>query len=309
MTFLLTFFKILFLFLLVGFVGMLGTREALLYFAGQQLVSDVRTLTQPSQWDKMTPLCESTNPAEIPFDGFQLRFVSDTSYKVEVHCLTSLAGEYKTGKLPYQVKKTTGSPGFFYDFASRNLVGEVTLELWGQRRIVFADNARPSQSWGKTTLQSSVPASVCAAHGFGCCDAVQEIGVGDAIRDGVTDCPGGCFASCQKRPLLLSFNSDPQVKHETRQAIVPAQQGSVIFTFLFDDSESSLGKAVIDFGDGTSQEVTTRNGQVTKDYQCSQARCVFTARVMGTDVRGIESAQTRLSEIEVVLDPLAVNVR
>lgn len=301
MTFLVTFFKLLFLLLLVGFIGMVGTREVLLYMAGQQLVSDVRFITQPSRWDELVVLCEGGVVTEAPFDGFQVRFTSATEYSVETHCLASVAGVYKSAKLPYQVKKTTGSAGFFYDFTSKNLTGEVTLELWGQKRIVYAEGSRPGQNWGKTTLQSSVPSSVCTAHGFVCCDAVQELGQGEAISNGVTDCPASCFTSCQKRPLLLSFNTDPQANYETRQVLIPKLEASVIFSFLFDDTQSPIKNVVLDFGDGTSQEVTTRNAQLTKEYTCAQAPCTFKAKIVGTDTREIPSAQTRLSELEIIL--------
>lgn len=303
MTFLITFFKFLFLLLLVGFIGMFGTREVLLYLAGQQVVSDVRFITQSSHWDELVVLCDpdSANVTEIPFDGFQVRFSSPTEYKIEIHCLSSAAGVYKSAKLPYQVKKTTGSAGFFYDFASKNLTGEVTLELWGQKRIVFSENARPGQNWGKTTLQASVPSSVCSAHGFTCCDAIQELGVGEGVSNGVTDCPAQCFTSCQKRPLLLSFNSDPQANYETRQVLIPKLESSVIFSFVFDDTQSPIKNVVLDFGDGTTQQLEARSGQITKEYVCRQQTCSFKAKLTGTDARDIPSAQTRLSELEIIL--------
>jgi hypothetical protein len=301
MTFLVTFFKFLFLLLLVGFLGMFGTREVLLYLASQQVVSDVRSITQSSRWDELVVLCEGGVVTEVPFDGFQVRFISATEYKVEAHCLASAPGVQKTAKLPYQVKKTTGSAGFFYDFTNKNLTGEVTLELWGQKRIVYAEGNSPGQNWGKTTIQASVPSSVCVAHGFTCCDAVQELGQGESVSNGVTDCPTQCFTSCLKRPLLLSFNSDPQANYETRQVLVPKLEAAVIFSFLFDDTESPISNVKIDFGDGTSQEVTTRNGQLTKEYVCKQTTCTYKVKLVGVDAREIPSANTRLSELEVIM--------
>lgn len=303
MTFLSTFLKFLFSLLAFAVLGFFSAREIILYLASQQLVSDVRFITQPSRWDQLVTLCSpnEVNVAETPFDGFQVRFLSANEYRIETHCLNGTPAPLRTMKFRYGVKKTTGSAGFFYDFANKNLTGEVTLEFLGQKRIVFSENALPGQNWGSTQLRSGVPASVCAAHGAVCCDAVHEVGQGEALQSGVTDCSARCYSSCLKRPILLSFNSDPVAEHEARQIIVPQLEASIIFSYLFDDVQSPVNAVRIEFGDGTSQDLKTHNGQISKEYRCATAPCVYRAKILGTDERGISSAQTRLSEIEIIL--------
>lgn len=301
MSFLSVFFRFLLLFIIIGVGGFFGARELLLYTASQQVANDARELTRQSVWKELVSRCEAQIVTEAPFNGFQLRFTSPTAYNLEASCTSALPAVWKSKKLAYGVKKTTGSAGFYFDFESKLLSGEVTLELWGQKRVVYGDSEGTGQSWGSTELRASRPASVCVAHGGQCCDAQQQIGEGDALVDGVTDCSGQCFASCLQRPVLLSFQTDPFTENETREVNLPGTSGLVLFSYVFDDSDAPIKKVTIDFGDGTKEEKTTRNAQVTKTYECAQVPCRYTVTIVAEDTRGIDSSLTRLSQLVVVV--------
>ncbi len=300
MTFLNVFFRFVALFLFLAVFGYFASRELILFYAGNQVVNDIKQLSRETNWKNLVDLCQSTIVTQAPFNGFQLRFTSGKSYNLEVSCVSALPALWKAKELPFGVVKTTGTPGFYFDYENKNLSGEITLELWGQKRIVYGDTSGAGQTWGKTELRGNVPASVCAAHGLLCCDAQQEIGEGDAQSEGVTDCSGQCYPSCVRRPVLLSFQSDPFADYQTRE--VPLRGSNlVIFSYVVDDRDAPLKNVTIDFGDGTSQELTTRTGQATKTYECATQPCRYTARIVAQDSRGVETAATRLSELTIIV--------
>lgn len=300
MNFLVTLIRFAVILMVVFFLGFFGGREIVLYWAAAQVAADVRILTIVQRWREAADQCSRPLAEGQVFDAFQLRFLDDRTYNMEVHCLSLQPAVRETKTLPPMVRKTTGSAGFYYNYVTQELSGEVTLELLGQKKIVFANGDRGQQSWGSTALRTSLPASVCKAHGLRCCDAVQEIGIGELHSGGVTDCAATCYQSCQQRPILLSLQTDPPVDYEQRRLPLQGTSALVLFNFVFDDRESPIEKVVIDHGDGTMQELAgKRNGQFSKEYSCPTANCRFAVRVWAVDQRGIESADTRLGRISV----------
>lgn len=306
MNFLITLIRLAVILMIVFFVGFFGSREVILYWASAQVAADARVLTIQQRWSEAADRCSRPLTEGQVFDAFQLRFLDDKTYAMEVRCLSLQPATRETKTLPLGVRKTTGSAGFFYNYVTQELTGEITLELWGQKKIVFADGDRARQVWGSTSLRTSLPASACRAHGLRCCDAVQEVGVGEVHSSGVTDCGATCYQSCRQRPILLSFQTDPPVDYEQRRLPIPATSGLVLFNFVFDDRESPMETVTLDFGDGTTQQITgKRNGQFSKEYTCPSGSCRFTAILRGVDQRGIESAETRLGTIIVELGAAA----
>jgi hypothetical protein len=228
--------------------------------------------------------------------------LDERTYSLEVHCLATGPVERETKSLPFMVRKTTGSAGFFYNYVTQELTGELTIELWGQKKLVFAEGAQARQVWGSTDLRAAQPESVCAAHGFKCCDAVLETGADELFSGGVTDCPASCYPACMKRPLLLSFQTDPPADYEQRRLRMAETSALVLFNFVYDDRESPLSTVTIDYGDGTKEEIAgKRNGQFSKEFACPAAACSFSVRVSAVDERGIESASRRDDTILVEL--------
>lgn len=301
MSFLSLFFRWVVLLIVVSTIGFFGARELLLFAASQQVAQDARLVSQTSRWKEQVNGCSGGLVTETPYDGFQLRFTSPTTYNMEVHCLSAAPAVWQNKQLPYGVTKTTGSAGFYYDFVNKTLSGELTLELWGQKRLVYVDGEKTGHNWGQSLLRAQLPASVCASHGLVCCDSTLQIGQDEPLSAGVTDCPGQCFQSCQQRPVLLSFQADPFMEYETREVPVYGDNTLVLMMYVFDGQESPVKRVVIDFGDGTQQEFTTPTGQAQKTYACAQKPCRYTATIFAEDERGIVSAQTRISTMTVII--------
>lgn len=296
MNFLLTLIKFLLFLVILGGGAFFVGREAWLYYGAYQVQSAAGTFDNTRQWQDAVNACSGVGGvSDAAFDGFQLRFLTDEEYALEVRCVNLAPSVKERLKLPVGVKKSTGSSGLFYNFSTKTITGEFTLEFLGRTRVVAADNESVTNTWGSTTQHSAVPASVCQAFGYQCCDPLRYQGVGDPLSSGVTDCRAGCFQACQQRPFLLSFQTDPGGDYETRQVPLYNNGGLVIFTYTFDSVEAGLQNVTIEYGDGTQDTSTLIQGQFTKEYTCPSGQCTFTAVIRATDARGVVSADSRLN--------------
>jgi hypothetical protein len=303
------FLKIFFRFIAIGIVlalvGVLAGREIWLYYGGAQVARQAQRITQQPRFQKFYGNCRGglELEGELPFRGIQLRFLNASTFVSEIDCVSQVPFEVERFQLPMGVKKTTGSAGFFYDTTNQVVSGEVTLEFLGQSRVVFVDGLKSGQQWGKSFVQSSLPVSQCSGHGLKCCDAVESQGEGLPMTAGVLDCPGSCYNSCLRRPVLLSFQTDPSFS-EARVVELQEPDNLVIFAYTFDDQEASLRDVTIDFGDGTTESSTLASGTFEKAYVCSSAAgCEYVVQIRATDTRDVVSADTRLSTLRVVLNP------
>ncbi|MCD8484275.1 hypothetical protein LRY65_00160 [Candidatus Woesebacteria bacterium] len=304
MNFLSTFLKLSLVLFLIALFGFYGGREIWLFVAAEQVVTDAKHLTYPKQWEDVISGCSSsTITGSSPFEGFQLRFIDQENYALEVDCTAVQPVAKESTTLPQGVKKTVGSAGFYYDFDLQALSGEIQLEFLGRTRVVYADGETVKQTWGTTTFVASQPASACQAFGLTCCDPVEQQGVGEAVSAGVVDCSQNCFSQCLQRPTLLSFTADPTPNHETRTVSVEGTSSLVIFSYAFDETQAEVESVTIQFGDGTTRTLEDANSLVTKEYACPQRGCVYAATVKAVDVRGVESAESRLSTMVIEFAP------
>lgn len=303
MNFITTFIRLLIVILLLGGVVFFGGREVWLLLAGEQVISDARTLSRPTQWEKYLEGCStSVITGSSPFEGFQLRFVDQENYVLEVDCSTQQPVVRESISLLKGVKKTKGSAGFYYDFQSKEFLGEIQIEFFGRSRVVYVDGENVKQTWGTTQYVVSKPASSCQAFGYVCCDAENQQGVGEGISAGVVDCSQNCFSSCLQRPVLLSFQSDPAVDYEERIVRLNGTSALIIFSFAFDETAAPIDAVTLDYGDGTRQSYELAESLSPKEYQCTSGKCIFTATLKAVDTRGVESPVTRLSTITVELN-------
>lgn len=281
-------------------------RELLLFAAAQGVARTAQQLTQVNRWQPYFSQCQARvlTDSSSPVTSVQLRFLNDKEYVVEVGCVGQQAVEVDRFTLPWGVTKTKGSAGFYYDLQEKTLSGELSLSLFRQSRIVYVDGAKAGQQWGVTDLRAGVPASQCTGHGLKCCPSDEAEGVGLPQIDGVLDCPGSCFDSCLRRPVLLSFQSDPSISLSTREISLEGSSQLVLFAYTYDDEESDIQSVTIDYGDGTVDTLVTTRGEFQKEFTCNgSAPCRYTVLLQAVDVRGVVSAATRLSSITVVLTP------
>lgn len=289
-----------------GAIGVIWVgRELWLFIAAQNVVNDVQSLDKVNRWKGVIDGCIVDATASGPaMDGFQLRFIDNHAYDLEVKCLNTTPAVREKKPLPWGVAKTSGSAGFVYDLESRTFQGEITLEFLGQKRTVFLDDeGQPKQIWGATEYRSGLPPSVCSAYGLTCCDAELQVGSGDVWSQGVLDCSDRCFSQCLQRPLLLSFQTDPPLNYETRTASLEGSSGLILFSYQYDAKESPVTDVTVDFGDGSTQTFSSDTAKFEHEYSCRRERCQFAVEIHAKDGRGIESSTNRLSSLTVELKP------
>ncbi len=303
MSFLSTFIRFTIILFVLALVGYYVGREVILYMAAEQVASDARSLQFPKQWEEYLAGCSTSRiTGSTPYAGFQLRFVDQSQYVLEVDCTTVQPVERERVSLMRGVEKSLGSAGFYYNFATQTLQGELQVDFFGRSRVIYADGESVKHIWGTTNYTASRPASACQAFGYVCCDAETEQGEGELLSAGVVDCSQNCYQSCLQRPTLLSFVSDPPLDYEQRTIYLQGTSSLVLFSFDFDESAAPIESVTIDFGDGTSQTVQKASSLLTKEYSCPQGTCVFPVTVQAVDVRGVASPITRLSSMSVQMN-------
>jgi hypothetical protein len=299
MNFLRTFFIILLLGLGLAVGGLFLGREVVLYMAASQVARDAQAITQLGSYQKALTHCLQGGIGQTIYDGTQLRFTDDRHYVLEIRCMTAEPWQWQTGALPWGVIKTVGTAGFRYDSEQRVVSGEITVQWLNESKTVRFVNGQAQQRWGASTVNAPVVASSCRAYGQQCCDATQTVGQGTEVSEGVTDCPGSCFSTCQRRPLLVSFQSDPPADYATRVVPVTGSSALVLFSYAFDEGAQPLQTVTITYGDGTQDQLTAAAGQVSKQYTCNRFPCRYTVSVAASDAGGVAAVNNRLSTLIV----------
>lgn len=286
----------------VGGVGFVLGREALLLFAQSQLKSHVTSLTTLPRNTSYRKECYDKIGSQLEFETtiarVQLRFLNDTEYVTEVVCQLRPEEPIRVDsfELPPFVTKAPGSSGIVWS----EVPSGVTLQLWGrQAAVAFEKNksivAKPGESY------SLYPAAECRGYGYECC--APDVGqAGGELVKPVTDCPTQCYSQCQARPAVLSFVSDPLPDPQTRT--VQLKKGErITFFYVFESRQNGEITGTIEFGDGKSQILDTTQGEVTHEYQCPQTTCSYqvTLTVLNTTT-GVQSVSTALSTLNIILE-------
>ncbi len=305
MRFLFLFFRIIFFFAILGAVVFFGGREIWLYVASHRVAQEAQRISQTARWQNYYSHCytETQVGEGLPFRGVQLRFLDATQYSTEIDCVSAPTYQVQSFQVLNGVRKTTGSAGFFFDSQSQQLSGELTLSFLGQSRVLYVDNGEVLHSWGTALGVGILPRSQCTGFGGQCCEVLDEQGEGTVWRDGVLDCPGECYPACLRRPILLSFQSNPSFTGNRELRLVGADQ-LVTFAYSFDPLDAEIQHVTVDFGDGNTRQVLGSSGQFDHSFRCPArlASCELLVRIQATDVRGVTSTSSRLSEIRVILN-------
>lgn len=301
MRFLRLFIAFLLAVLLVGGGGYLAVREGILWWAARQVSGEVQFLMRTNQWQNLVSKCYEGNNVAVA-KQLQLRFTDGVQYVLEVGCDNYRTVEMKRGQLPLSVVKTTGTAGFIYDLQSRTVTGALTLHFLDQDRVVEARTDEVVTYKGATTVVSDSLITSCRAHGFQCCDVALEQGQGTLFRTGVNDCQDSCYAACVRRPNLILFETDPLLADPVaRRVEVSKSVPTVFFQYAFGEGDGTLQQVVINYGDGTRDSSTEKQGEFVKQYTCDEETCTYHAQIQAIDGAGIQSSLTRIAEIDVVL--------
>ncbi len=288
--------------LIFGGIGLFLGREALLLWGVTQIKTDLARLQGISHnyGDYARQCRQKGSVLETNLiESYQLRFISPTDYVLEVVCaefrLDPIVVASKS--LPPYVRKLPGNAGILWGNAPSGIV----VDAFGRRRTIVVEQEQMFfEGFDETASLGVGPVSSCAGYGFSCCQEETESGTGDQYV-GVTDCPRSCYSECVKKPVILSFTSDPFMDPKTRTTTISSGE-EVLFSYVIDSQGGEGHTVTVDFGDGEDQTLTELSSTATHQYRCTTGRCRYTARLLVTDNQGIQSAETALSKIQVAVN-------
>jgi len=225
----------------------------------------------------------------------QLRFLSDRQYQLEAICeqfsLEPIVIEQ--GEFPLQVRKVPGSSGLVFGQAR----GKVAVELWGRSREVLVEANEVVEVFSRQELPGIQPLSSCGGYGYQCCQSEVSIGTGSQWTEAV-DCPQTCFSTCQPRPVILTFQTDPPMDSVNRTLQITSGQ-VVEFSYLLDITEELGLRVKLDYGDGQSAQLGQSQDTSRHIYDCNLPECNYTANLTVSEFTGVTSASTPLSQVTI----------
>ena len=286
----------------VAGLGFLILREGLLLLAQSQVKAVASRLNGIAKSTQYRQQCYDLLGSDIVFentvDQVQLRFLDDTTYVLEAICQLRPHEpiEIEQFSLPQFVTKVPGSSGIVVSDAQSGF----TIELWGRRAAIAFAGTKVVPAQPGTTF-ALTPAAECQGYGYQCCSPEVGMGQGELLSP-VLDCPTQCYTSCQLRPAVLSFVSDPYPDQINRT--VELNKGEEItFFYVFESRQDGTITGTIDFGDGQSEQLTGTQGQVSHTYPCTRAQCTFTATMTVTNTT------TQISSVVSPLSSLIITIK
>lgn len=286
---------------IVAAIGFFITREVMITVG----VAQVREALSAARALRLTPgsvamQCQPsalTDPTQAIVEQIQITFTSDTDFQLEIVCRTALRQPVVVNQyqLPPLVRKVDGTSGLIWGEGTTG----ITLEVLGRRRSIILDNLEAEFQNGFLPAGIGTgPMATCAGYGYSCCSPDSTVGQG-LQTSLVTDCPRSCYAQCLSRPVVLSLNTQPFYDAETRTVSIGTGD-QVTFHFVVDPGVGQTSEATLDFGDGSSPDVTSETTHsVTHTYTCTEASCDYLVKLQVVDSRGATSADTPVSRLIV----------
>ncbi len=118
-----------------------------------------------------------------------------------------------------------------------------------------------------------------------------------------TDCKDSCYLSCKPRPVILGFNASNGYDPYTRTVTLGGANNSVSFAVIVNSNGLEVASAKLDFGDSQSAKLSGQGPfEVSHAYICNQTQCVYPASVTVTTADGIESYDSTISHLKVVVN-------
>jgi len=227
------FFLSFLFFALLIFLAIFFGRELLLIMAANRLQKDQEQLLKQSNSSQ----CQDSFALSKSSWG-QIRFINHREYNLETVCSDFVKKPVllEAKKLPLFVKKSAGTSGFIFDDNANP--SQLTLSSFGKEITVYSE--ANELAYGKTPALTYVegPISSCQAFNYQCCQAEAEQGIGEK-QPLASDCPKSCYASCQPRPLVLSFNAYPV--SDVDNNLVEIKSGrTVTFAYVVSDGQQEL---------------------------------------------------------------------
>jgi len=234
----------------------------------------------------------------LPRTVFQVRFITSKDFQVEVVCpqFPSDPIVLETVTLPKFVVKSAGSSGLI---AGEYTTHAVTLAIFGRQQSVWIENQKIKNRIGAMTLDPG-PVTSCEGWGYQCCQAETSVGQGQA-QPMVSDCARSCYQTCQPRPIVLSFTTDPFMDLKTR--VTPVGKGQAVsFNWVVEVGQGQELTGSIDYGDGQTESFADQSGMLSHQYQCLENSCFYQAKIKVIDQNQVESAPTGITQIGIRIE-------
>lgn len=311
------FFSAIIFFVIITIVGFFIAREALLFWGTSKIKNSLATLSQARNRDSFAAQCKQLGSTYVGGEElvtYRLRFLSSDEFLLEAVCSQFSQDPILIEQvdLPQFVSKVPGTSGFILNSRQSGIELQVFSDeinkiaslikidlssLLRVKSLVAEDGVIVSV--GQNESVGSGPITSCGGYGYQCCQDVSQTGVGDKIV-GLADCEKNCYSSCVTRPIILSFNSNPLF--DPRLRTLEATSGDTVeFTYVVDSGNASSVVGILDFGDGKKLPISGLAGQSSHTYTCNKNSCEYIVRLVLEDNWGVESSDTNISKIKIVL--------
>ncbi len=310
-------FSAIIIFLIITVVGFFIARESLLFWGSSKIKKSVSTLTISKNRDSFISQCKQLGSTFVNGEDivtYRLRFLSSKEYLLEAVCSQFSYDPILIEQvdLPNFVTKVPGTSGFLLGsrpngieiqvFAEEisKISEAIKIDLSGllRKQVLIVEDGSISNN-GDERFIGGGPVTSCNGYGYECCQDVSQTGVGDKIT-GLVDCEKSCFASCATRPVVLSFNSNPLFDPKLRSLEI-TNGATVEYTYVADAGKATTVGGVLDFGDGKKLPISGLAGQSSHTYSCTKPSCEYTVRLVLEDNWGVESAETNISKIKIIV--------
>ncbi len=301
--------------IVIAITGFFVAREGLLYWGISTVKQSLQQLQRASNQGSYEIECRRRGLSSGGQEFLQLRFLSSTEYVLEALCSQNSRDPIliERQQLPPFVEKAPGRSGFLWNTSKSGIeikvFGQLEQQLnaflfnhgkWVSRsRTLLIDNRILHEGEELPSVESG-PITSCTGYGYECCQDVSHIGVGDRLV-GTTDCEKSCYSACVSRPVILSFTSNPFFDLKTR-TIEIASGATVEFVYVADEGQASSVTATLDFGDGATEQVRATAKAVNHKFTCETTQCEYNVRISLKDNWGIESADTPVSTMIVIVN-------
>jgi hypothetical protein len=242
---------------------------------------------------------------------YQLRFVTNTDYVIEVDCRL-VDGDpliLSQNQLPRPVVKLLGS-GVLLGVEEAGAVNSSVVLAYQDRLRAVGFEDGTVKSWRLADIsrwqanRRQQPATSCEAWGYECCDPTQSVGSGEQLSgEKLLTCSKSCYESCSLRPVVIYFNSDPVMDPRNRTAVVYGDSELVQLGYQIEDFDSEVAQVSIDFGDGEVSDGLGATGIVSHEYNCQLSECRYTATLSAVDNAGLDLAETALTSLTIIMRP------
>jgi hypothetical protein len=233
------------------FIAIFFGREFLLIMAANRLQNDQANLAKQSN------ISQCQDSFALAREAWsQIRFINDREYNLETVCSDFVKKPIllEAKKLPLFVKKSAGTSGFIFDESANP--SQLTLTCFGKILTVYSEANELGYGNPPALTYSEGPESNCSAFNYRCCQNEVEQGMG-SVQSLASDCPKSCYASCQARPLLLSFNGRPVSDADSKMVEIRSGRTASFAYVLSDGQQELFANQVFEPSGQVNQQATT----------------------------------------------------